>query len=129
MGHNIRGYLIRNQDLSKLPFGTPNIGLKAGISFIPKYHYSLEEEFTSLGIPLALISTDYFGGVGEQSAIFWDGTKIDFNETEIHGPINDALKKLGVIKKESCDEFDTVGLGLHRSQDDFGEDLELEDDG
>lgn len=75
----------------------------------------------------AEISTDYFGGMGDQNGNAWvDGIEIDL---KIHS-INNALKTIGVIKENydnansrtGSDEFDTINLGNYRSY----EDIELE---
>jgi hypothetical protein len=73
---------------------------------------------------IARIETDYFGGAGHQSAkLFIDGKKVydksdeqDWSST----PINDVLKKLGIkADKNHGDEFDTIGLGKYRTNEDF----------
>jgi hypothetical protein len=78
---------------------------------------------------IASISTDYFGGCGNQSATVWlNGNviyEIDDEEFPRSSPINEALRLLGVKRKEGMDEFDTIRLGNYRSQKDF-EDIEEE---
>ncbi|WP_125461708.1 MULTISPECIES: hypothetical protein [Rhodomicrobium] len=64
----------------------------------------------------ALIETDYFGGAGEQCAAVYCGLTIAMPATP--DGINAALKLLGVKRKSDVDEFDTIGLGRHRSFDD-----------
>lgn len=64
-------------------------------------------------IEFAIISTDYFGGMGSQFASVYK------NETlagESITTINQALAYLGVTCREGLDEFDTVGLVNIRSQ-------------
>ena len=61
----------------------------------------------------ALIETDYFGGAGEQCAAVYHGSTIEMAATM--GGINAALKLLGVKRRFNMDEFDTIGLGRHRS--------------
>jgi hypothetical protein len=66
--------------------------------------------------PLMYFETEYFGGAGGQGAVvFQDGDLIFGPHWAEVGPINQALKLLGV----SCgpparDEFEAVGLHLHR---------------
>jgi hypothetical protein len=81
----------------------------------------------------AVIYTDYCGGNGSQSAIAYRGevelmpaTDSGFGPANPHsfghggitlgpiGPINKALRLIGVTAKHGLDEFDTVGLGNHR---------------
>jgi hypothetical protein len=58
----------------------------------------------------ALVMTDYFGGIGGQWAcVFTAGRRVGGLRD-----INDALRELGVQAAADQDEFDTVGLGLHR---------------
>ena len=65
----------------------------------------------------ALIDTDYFGGAGAQYAAVYHGSTKEMAETE--GGINEALKRLGVFRAPGLDEFDTIGLGRHRSFDEL----------
>lgn len=64
------------------------------------------------------IETDYFGGWGEQSAVIHVDNKVIYNSEE-SGSINEALQKIGIIRKDNMDEFDTIGLGNYRSNKDF----------
>jgi hypothetical protein len=81
---------------------------------------------------IATISTDYFGGCGNQSAsVTLDGKiifEVDDNDFPRSSPINEALKLLGVRRKEGMDEFDTIGLGNYRSSRDFEDSVEEEID-
>lgn len=66
----------------------------------------------------ALVETDYFGGCGTQSATL----VIDGKITEVaskDSPINEALRKIGVVCKNNLDEFDTIGLGYYRTENDI----------
>lgn len=63
----------------------------------------------------ASISTDYFGGMGEQEGKAWvDGTRVVSGDS-----INDALVAIGVVREPNMDEFDTVSLGSYRDSDDI----------
>ena len=64
----------------------------------------------------AIILTDYFGGIGSQYASVYQNETL---ASESITKINQALKHLGVIKKNDLDEFDTVGLSNIRSQPDI----------
>ena len=67
----------------------------------------------------AVIETDYFGGNGDQAAVVYRGDQIIMAPRRSQrGPINEALRTLGVVKIGLLDEFDTVGLGHHRHFDD-----------
>jgi hypothetical protein len=69
------------------------------------------------------IETDYFGGFGDQSAKLYRDNNIlideDTRTDQTTNPINQALKMMGVKAKPGMDEFDTVGLGRYRTNEDF----------
>jgi hypothetical protein len=72
------------------------------------------EELSATG-RVAYIETEYFGGVGAQAAAVWEGGKMILGPRQADiGPINDALKLLGVTRTQTQDEFDVAGLGRHR---------------
>jgi hypothetical protein len=74
--------------------------------------------------PVAYIETDYFGGTGSQSAMVWSQGEITMPPTQSDGgPINRALRLLGVRAGLTQDEFDAVGLGRNRSNDQWLEDF------
>ena len=72
---------------------------------------------------IAKIMTDYFGGPGEQSATLSINGKSVYNRSDATDwsckPINDVLKMMGVKCKQGMDEFDTIGLGSYRTNEDF----------
>lgn len=73
----------------------------------------------SRGAPVAYVEAEYHGGDGEQRSIVWkDGAPLGEPE-ESPGAINDALRRLGVAPAGGADRFDTLGLGWHRSVDDW----------
>lgn len=79
--------------------------------------------------PLAYIETDYFGGIGRQSAIAWhkgqlalgpltSATSAASNIYQVplcEEAINQALRYLGVWRQNGHDEFDMLGLGKFRN--------------
>ena len=59
-----------------------------------------------------MIETDYFGGVGEQCAVVYEGTATLMDPMQGNvGPINNALRLLGFRAGGGRDEFETAGLG------------------
>ncbi len=67
-------------------------------------------------VEFAIISTDYFGGMGKQfSSVFKNQNLVDDSLTTI----NKALNYFGVVRQGNLDEFDTVGLDKIRSQPDY----------
>lgn len=75
--------------------------------------------------PIACVEADYFGGSGTQRAAVWaDGgialgplTIGEFEPSPAEGtPISRALRRIGARTEEGrVDEFESVGLGRHRS--------------
>jgi hypothetical protein len=68
---------------------------------------------------IAYVQTEYFGGAGGQAALVADKGEIIFGpiHEEMSGPINDALRLLGVTGASGIDPFQAVGLSRHRSND------------
>jgi len=70
--------------------------------------------------PIAYIETDYFGGAGTQAAAVWrDGRLLMSPAKARRGPINRALRHLGVRFTWPRDAFQTVGLHRYRDNDDW----------
>lgn len=77
---------------------------------------------TAQGGALAYAETDYFGGSGAQSAMAYvDGVEASAPQRSrgAGGPINAALRAIGVKRNDMDDEFDTIGLGYRRSMSDY----------
>jgi hypothetical protein len=87
-------------------------------------------ECSKLG-PVAYIEAELFGGTGHQGSMVWrDGRVVrdpHREESTGHGkprpqaewPINAALREIGVWTTGASDEFDSIGLGSHRSTDEW----------
>jgi len=100
----------------------------------PKLH-QIGKAF-SVKAPLAYVETEYFGGTGFQGAVVWangqiifgpalTGDKEDFQIDDLpDNAINIALRKLGVLKGGSHDEFDAIELGKHRGNERWIEEME-----
>ncbi len=63
----------------------------------------------------ALIQTDYFAGMGEQSASLYEDGKLILE----HQTINAVLAKLGVERTLEKDEFDVLNLGEYHASENF----------
>lgn len=64
------------------------------------------------------VETDYFGGMGYQDAILYEwGKKTTYDDYKY--PIDRGLRHLGIVKMGNLDEFDTIGLGNFRTNEDF----------
>lgn len=71
----------------------------------------------SHGAQLAYIETDYFGGIGTQSAIGWENGAVacgPFGSNSNERPINTVLAWMGTIAYPGSDEFDALTLGRFR---------------
>ncbi|MBC8143450.1 MAG: type II toxin-antitoxin system VapC family toxin [Armatimonadetes bacterium] len=66
------------------------------------------------------VEADYFGGVGDQCAVVWQGgVSVMFPARRTGNAINEALARLGVRAAPPLDSFDTVGLGRFRHTEDW----------
>jgi hypothetical protein len=80
-------------------------------------------KMASSNTQLAYIETEYFGGVGAQSAAVFENKEVIYGPKQAEvGPINDALQIIGVSKsKGHHDEFESVGLADFRSSEELFE--------
>lgn len=81
--------------------------------------------------PIVYVETEYHGGTGAQAAIIWRYGKVLLGPiitvTEDNKPptpladhaINRCLRQIGVSRGSALDEFDALGLGRHRSNEDW----------
>lgn len=117
MTHYISGYIAKRDVLHK---AFPGKGkrmrrLKQGYAFLPR-----ERSLSKIGFlkgsqhgPVAYVETDYFGGVGEQSAILCEARQRLVTSRD-GDAINQVLARMGVLCVGDDDEFDSLGLGLFR---------------
>ncbi|MGW0991566.1 hypothetical protein ACWD46_36380 [Streptomyces sp. NPDC002486] len=77
----------------------------------------------SAGGPVAYVESEYFGGVGEQRAVVWDGGEVALGPLHVEegepfapvgSPVSQALRRLGAVARAGEDEFSAVGLDRHR---------------
>ena len=125
MSHHIRGFIA---DRDKLKGAVKDFDcayvvelLANNLGFLP-YTDDLWEVmkkgfFHKHNFPVAFIETEYFGGFGEQRARVKEGREVLLAK----GQINDALRLLGVVATPDKDEFDVVGLGRWRDNEDWVE--------
>lgn len=81
--------------------------------------------------PIAYVEAEFFGGVGQQGSVVWEGGEVVLGPlvdraepsppTKLEaGPINRALRRLGVQRSpDDVDEFATLGLGKYRNTEDW----------
>lgn len=137
MGHCISVFVIKkdqaNVDLSKLV----HVEASQGFIILPDNQLWREEDKAedvarrlSSGM-VGYLTTDYFGGAGEQSASFFNFAE-NKGTYEAHfsvdSSINKVLAMMGLIRGAQFDEFDTLGLGGYRSNEDFNPEKEKEDE-
>jgi len=73
----------------------------------------------SIGSAVAYVETEYFAGEGfERAAVWRDGAPV-LGPLDGAGAINRALRFLGVVAEAGREEFDVVGLGRHRSLEEW----------
>ncbi|MFC9846421.1 hypothetical protein ACFWFF_16350 [Streptomyces sp. NPDC060223] len=78
--------------------------------------------------PVAYAEAEYFGGVGEQRAVVWTDGAVVLGPLHVSeglpfpaagSPIAQALRRLGARAGGAEDEFEAVGLGRHRHNEDW----------
>jgi hypothetical protein len=83
--------------------------------------HSLLRDLSRFG-PLAYVETEYFGGVGGQGALVYSSREVLMGpQWQDSGPVNQALKLVGVKRRLFGDEFSALGLDQYRSNDDLTE--------
>jgi hypothetical protein len=71
---------------------------------------------------LAYVETDYFGGIGGQgAAVYSRGEVVMKPKWRKSGPVNQALKRIGVRRRLLEDRFSALRLGRYRSNDDLSD--------
>jgi len=136
MSHNMEGWIISREGFEDIKAD----GFKlSNVEPLPQAFvlFSCEYERTSDGVLavqfsralerpemcIAKVYTEYFGGLGHQSAQVWKDSILIFDESDEDpdsyfrksSPISTALQYLGVWRsKEGTDEFDALNLGNFR---------------
>lgn len=127
MSHNIRVYLLKREEIRNEKLDSILDDKKSKIKFTELGEGILATTKLSKNFmtdkTVAEISTDYFGGMGDQSASLYVNGKLSFSASDqidpSSEPINEVLRLMGVKKKGNMDEFDTIGLGKYRANRDF----------
>jgi hypothetical protein len=129
MSHSISVYLIRKEELRDSKIET----ILEGKSQVIQFKELGSNILATTKIPnirefgadktIAKIETDYFGGSGYQKAKLFVNNKKIYDKSDEQNwsirPINDVLREMGVKRTKLQDEFDTIGLGKYRSNQDF----------
>ena len=72
--------------------------------------------------PIAYLEASFSAGLGGQTAIVWSSNGIWFASGDYAWPdseISQALRRIGVLRSDGQDEFDTLGLGKYRDTGDW----------
>jgi hypothetical protein len=110
--------LVPLGDRLRAEYGVPFLPLTDEGTDLPESILQLCSS-TSHGGVVAYVEAEFFGGDGGQGAAVWRDTRLVAGPQVGPHAINEALRLLGVRAAAGLDEFDTVGLGLHRSTDDW----------
>jgi len=135
MSHNIEALIAKESHLREVGKAYENtyvVSLPQGFGLMPitdELDEELRHDESSIEVlafaialltPTALVRTEYFGGGGDQYATVYDKGRRMKMKCRYSGQINKALKEyLGVVADVVSDEFDTLGLGEHRSNEDW----------
>ena len=149
MGHTVQGFIAKADILRDAARGLGAarvVLLEQGFAFLPntddlsdeiaggtpggkaphEEFYKLSSALANFGAAcsdrgaVAYVETDYWGGEGEQAAVLWEGGEVIYEPERARlGPINDVLRQMGATRGDGLDQFDAVGLGRHRSNDDW----------
>ena len=118
-------YAELDQDLLLFPFGSVYQFKKEGF-VTPEEVYNQGHDLLCSELSLdygecIYLETEYFGGVGDQSAYYYKNGKLVNEYLQSHGCINECLSQMGIqrVNKNGwdCDEFDSVGLGRFRTNE------------
>jgi hypothetical protein len=110
---------LRDEDIYDL-ISQPQTEFTEGFNYLSTQLSSVLAAASKEG-PLAYIETEYFGGDGAQGAVVFSDGAIAFGpKSAEQGPINEALRMLGVtVSAPHSDEFQAVGLQRHRHTEDW----------
>ena len=124
MSHCINVILVKKEYLKKeIGKNITQVELPKDIVAFPSITCAKTSEVFGIGVYFLLVSTDYFGGFGEQYSTLYATTENGYETITVYrgsNPINDSLKEYGIISDENSDEFDTINLGQYRNMEDFG---------
>lgn len=110
MGYTLGAYVARKEVFETL--GVESVPLTGGFHLTTR---RIEDDALEKH-EIAFLMASFFGGCGEQeSTVYGPAGMKSFGPS--YDAINQALVLLGVVRSDSMDEFDTLGLGRHRDND------------
>ncbi|RJQ71692.1 hypothetical protein D5S17_28295 [Pseudonocardiaceae bacterium YIM PH 21723] len=126
MAYTLRALILRSTDTRGFT-DSQLIQLDAGIAVVPveDERVDIDELAAAMSAsrPIAAVTAEFFGGIGEQTAVVWDRGELAFGPVFLDEddsrsvqdtPISQALRFLGVQRTADQDEFDVAGLGRLR---------------
>ena len=109
---------LRDQDIDSI-LAPPHTGHADGFTYLSE-QLQVELAAASDDGEILYFETEYFGGAGAQGAAVFSKGALVFGPTAAEkGPINEALRMLGVTAGSTRDEFAAVGLDRHRHTEDW----------
>ncbi len=150
MGHCVKAFISERNNLEAIQkkYGFSKVvELPQGFCLLPlldELYDAIEEEMESIlsddrfqflspkigelllahsdGKGIVYFETEYFGGSGDQRAVYVKGGMIKLEPIHDESSINQALQQLGVRirdKRDKRDEFDEIYLGWFRDNEDW----------
>lgn len=115
---------LRNYNIDSILEGKETSTFKStklpqGILAFPEFSCSDVSKVFGENVKFVQVSTDYFGGMGEQEAKLYNSTKKGYKLTNVSDSINNILKEYGIYCSPGMDEFDSINLGHYRTNMDF----------
>jgi hypothetical protein len=105
---------LRDLDLDTF-LGHPLTGRRTGFVYLFDQLTAALMDISAQGTVM-YFETAYFGGIGTQAAFVLNEGNIVLARADRIGPLNEGLAHLGVkVRPPAKDEFDTVGIGRHRT--------------
>lgn len=97
---------------------TPKATPISGLIYLTE---TLEEKILGMlgEAKFAYLESEFFGGSGGHQGILWEAGKRILKVSESYSGANRILRELGVRRTSQLDEFDCMGLGRHRSVDEW----------
>jgi hypothetical protein len=89
-----------------------------GLNSLPEAIENLAAPFVQQG-KIVYVEAEFFGGEGIQACVLWNRGGQASPPVVDGFAINTALRFLGVVPDGHRDEFEALGLGLHRATEDW----------
>jgi hypothetical protein len=109
---------LRDEDIDSF-ISLPMTGQPEGFTYLSE-QLLRELMLASKDSEILYFETEYHGGTGGQGAVVLSNGEIAYGPQSAEGgPINEALRIIGVKVGSAHDEFEAIGLDQHRHTDDW----------